>query len=262
MKSIVTSVLILVFFLPGFSQQKPEDGYLKSYLTDTRALVTQPFDWKTKEWLALSGCAATFTVLFVYDKEIQDWFQQNRTDQTEWVSRYIAEPLGSGWYTLPAIGILYGTGWITDDKKARYVALKSAEAWLITGGATLVLKQLFHRQRPHEGAFPDPYNWLGPYAITSDNTSFPSGHTSTAWAVATVVATSYDSWWIKGLSYSLASLAGLSRIHDNEHWASDVFVGALLGWWVGHSLVKNGSGLQWGVSAGHDHLSGSVVWRF
>ncbi len=133
---------------------------------------------------------------------------------------------------------------------------------MLTGGATVVLNQIFLRQRPNEGTYPDAYCWLGPYALTSDNTSFPSGHTSTAFAVAAVVATSYDSWWIKGLSYGLASIAGLSRIHDNKHWASDVFVGALLGWWIGRTIVKNQSGLQWGASIGGDHLSGSVVWRF
>ncbi len=262
MKSAISLLLFLSFSLSGIAQQKPEDGYLKSYLTDTRDLITQPVDWKGKQWLTLTGSAAVFSVLFVYDGEIQDWFQQNRTPGTEWVSTYIAEPIGSGLYTLPALGILYSTGWLTDNKKARYVALKGAEAWLLTGGATVVLKQLFHRQRPNEGAFADPYYWLGPFALTSENTSFPSGHTSTAWAVAAVVATSYDAWWVKGLSYGFASLAGLSRIHDNKHWASDVFVGALLGWWVGNSLVKNKSNLQWGASAGSNHLSGSVVWRF
>jgi membrane-associated phospholipid phosphatase len=262
MKSALLLLLIFFCAVIGRAQQKPEAGYFKSYVTDTRDLLVQPTQWQGKDWLVFSGSIAAFTVLFTFDGEIQNWFQNNRTDQTEWVSTYIAEPIGSGVYTLPALGILYGTGWLSDNKKARYVALKGAEAWLLTGGATLVLKQLFHRQRPDEGAFADPYYWLGPYALTRDNTSFPSGHTSTAWAVAAVVATSYKAWWIKGLSYGLASLAGLSRIHDNKHWASDVFVGALLGWWVGHSLVKNQSDLQWGATAGMNHLSGSLIWRF
>ena len=242
--------------------QNPESGYLKSYLTDTRDLILQPTKWESKQWLILGGSAATFSVLFALDDEIQQMFQSNRTSGTEWVSRNVAEPLGSGLYTLPALGILYGSGWLLDNKKSRYVALKGAEAWLLTGGATFVLKQLAHRQRPNEGAFPDPYFWHGPYGITGDYTSFPSGHTSTVFAVAAVVAGSYDEWWIKTMSYSLATLTGLSRIHDNKHWASDVFVGALLGWWVGHSLIKNPSGMQWGVSAGGNHLLGTLVWRF
>ncbi len=41
------------------------------------------------------------------------------------------------------------------------------------------------------------------------------------------------------MSYSLASLTGLSRIHDNRHWASDVFCGAMLGWGTAKLLSKS-----------------------
>ena len=40
------------------------------------------------------------------------------------------------------------------------------------------------------------------------------------------------------LSYGLAGLAGLSRIYDNKHWASDVFLGAALGTVIGKAVVK------------------------
>ena len=240
----------------------PEQGYVKSYFTDTKDLIIQPLTWKGKEWLVFGGAATTFGVLLAYDAEIQQAVQNNKTAGTAWVSRHIAEPIGSGLYTLPALGILYGVGWLTNSTKSRFVALKSAEAWLLTGGATLVLKQVAHRQRPNEGSYPDPYVWHGPYAISSQYTSFPSGHTSTAFAVATVIAGSYDVWWIKTLSYGCATLTGLSRIHDNKHWASDVFTGALLGWWVGHSLLKNAENVQWGVTASSSHFSGAFVWRF
>ena len=240
----------------------PEHGYLKSYVTDTRDLVIQPAKWKAKDWMFLGGAALTFTVIHVNDLDIQNTFQNNRNETTDWISTYIAEPIGSGLYTLPALGLLYGSGWIWDNPKNRHVALQATKAWLLTGGATQILKQLTHRQRPNEGAYPDPYYWLGPYALTSDNTAFPSGHTSTAFAAATVVAMSYNAWWIKISSYSLATLAGLSRIHDNKHWASDVFVGALLGWWVGRSIAKMHPAMDWGVSASHNHVSGSFVWRF
>ena len=264
MKWHLASLLFFTLTLHGSGQQvtSPEQGYLKSYITDTRDLIIQPIEWKGKDWLFLGGAAATFGVIFAYDAQIQEAFQRNRTSGTAWVSRNIAEPIGSGLYTLPALGILYGTGWLSDNKKNRYVALKGVEAWLLTGGATFVLKQVAHRQRPNEGDYPDPYFWHGPYALTSDYTSFPSGHTSTAFAVAAVVAGSYNEWWIKTLSYGFATLTGLSRIHDNKHWASDVFAGALLGWWVGHSLIKNSRNLQWGVTGSSNHLSGSLVWRF
>lgn len=259
--------IIVIYFLcvlnvQGQAVHPPEKGYLKSYLTDTRLIIEQPLRWKGKQWLAFGGAAATFGVLFANDLNIHTTFQRNRTSGTAWVSQYMAEPFGSGLYTLPALGILYGAGWLSENEKNRYVALKGMEAWILTGGATLVLKQLAHRQRPNEGNQPNPYFWRGPYALTSNSTSFPSGHTSTAFAVAAVIAGSYDVWWIKTLSYGCATLTGLSRIHDGKHWASDVFAGALLGWWIGHSVLKNAGPVLWGVSGSSNQFSGTLVWRF
>jgi membrane-associated phospholipid phosphatase len=264
-------IVLVLFFSTLFSrlafcQQvhlQPENGYLKSYLTDTRDLVVQPVHWKATEWLVVGGAAVTFTAIYANDLKIQEFWQQNQSDQADFISKYVAEPFGSGLYTLPALGILYGSGWVFDNEKSRHVALLGAKAWVLTGAATVVLKQLAHRQRPNEGEHPDPYFWKGPYAFTSSMTSFPSGHTSTAFAVAAVIAGSYpEKWWLGALSYSAATLVGASRMYDNKHWGSDVFVGALLGWWVGHSLVKSHSAFEWGANVGSNHATAQFVYRF
>ncbi|TAL76684.1 MAG: phosphatase PAP2 family protein, partial [Bacteroidetes bacterium] len=70
--------------------------------------------------------------------------------------------------------------------------------------------------------------------------SFPSGHTATAFSIATVFASQYnDTKAIPILSYSLASLVGISRLTEHEHWASDVFSGALLGYLCGKQVVSH-----------------------
>lgn len=255
-------VLLVPSILQGQAITQPEEGYFKSYATDTRDLLVQPVHWRSKEWLVFGGAAATFTGLLFVDEQVNNYTLNNKTSAQTWISTYVGEPMGRGIYTLPALGVLYGFSWINDNKKNRYVALKATEAWLLTGGATVVIKQLFHRQRPDEGLVHDAFVWKGPYALTSDNTSFFSGHTSTTFAIASVIATSYDAWWIKTLSYSCATLSGLSRIYDNRHWASDVFVGALIGWWVGHSLAKNPNALQWGAVGGQDYFLGTLSVRF
>jgi membrane-associated phospholipid phosphatase len=126
-----------------------------------------------------------------------------------------------------------------------------------------VIKQLTHRQRPSEGDNPNPRLWYGPYALTRSNTSFISGHTSTAFSVATVIAGSYpDEWWIGSGCYLFASLAGWSRLNDNEHWASDVAAGALLGYWVGRSVLKLHPNFNWSAAVSSDKASVYLVWRF
>jgi membrane-associated phospholipid phosphatase len=241
----------------------PEYDYLKSYVTDVGSISTQPLRWQKKEWFMALGTATVFTTIYLNDLPIQDFFQANKSESSIWFSTHIAEPLGSGLITLPALGLLYGSGWAFDNPKSRQVALQAGKAWVLTAGATAVLKQLAHRQRPNEGEYPNPHIWRGPFALTKDYTSFPSGHTSTAFAVATVVADSYaDKWYIGAASYALASVAGISRIHDNKHWASDVFAGAVLGFWVGRSVSRLHPAVQWGANISGRSYSGTLVWRF
>lgn len=65
----------------------------------------------------------------------------------------------------------------------------------------------------------------------SNNRSFPSGHTATAFMCATMMHKEYGNispWYSVG-AYSVAALTGMSRILNNKHWISDVLVGAGIG---------------------------------
>jgi membrane-associated phospholipid phosphatase len=80
--------------------------------------------------------------------------------------------------------------------------------------------------------------WEGLSFNDDDGMSFPSGHTACAFSVATIVADEYrDHPAIPVISYSIATLTGLSRINDNAHWASDVFFGAAIGYFTSKSLL-------------------------
>ena len=70
-----------------------------------------------------------------------------------------------------------------------------------------------------------------------DNKSFPSGHTSNAFALATVAQRHYG-WKIGAPAYGLACLMGISRIHQDKHWLSDVFAGATLGYISGRTVTR------------------------
>ena len=71
----------------------------------------------------------------------------------------------------------------------------------------------------------------------SRNQSFPSGHATQAFAVATAIAENYPSWWVQTLCYGSAGLVGYARIEQNAHYTSDVVAGALLGWSVARTIV-------------------------
>ncbi len=74
--------------------------------------------------------------------------------------------------------------------------------------------------------------------------SFPSGHTASAFAFAAAVSSETQRWWpgsrwiIGPILYGGATLTGVSRIYNNEHWASDVMGGAMLGTFSGLKVVR------------------------
>jgi membrane-associated phospholipid phosphatase len=72
---------------------------------------------------------------------------------------------------------------------------------------------------------------------SSDRLSFPSGHASSAFALATVAERHYG-WKVGVPSYLVASAIGLSRIESNRHYLSDVLAGATLGIITGRTVVR------------------------
>jgi len=211
--------------------------YLLSYWHDTKAIVKQPFKWKAKQWGTLAGVTGIWLVTYAYDKEIYDYIQKNRSGAGNSASTYLLEPWGSGIYSVPLLAGIY----IFSNKNTRHrrVALTGLKAYILSGGAAALTKNIFHRHRPYEDDPPYPYHWDGPLPFRLDHASFPSGHTTAAFAVASVLAFGYnDKPWIGITSYTVASLVGLSRINDDKHWASDVVAGAALGSFIGITLSK------------------------
>ena len=111
-------------------------------------------------------------------------------------------------------------------------AYLGANAVVYSGIACLALKVAFGRARPwmDEG----PYAFDGP-RISDDYNSMPSGHSATAFALATVLAKQYPEY--KYLFYTCASLIALSRIYVHAHWPSDVLVGAAIGVWSANQVM-------------------------
>jgi membrane-associated phospholipid phosphatase len=72
--------------------------------------------------------------------------------------------------------------------------------------------------------------------------SFPSGHGSSAFAIATVIASEYDNPVVQTLSYGVAAITALDRIAHDAHWASDTFVGSAIGYFIGKAVVASHRG--------------------
>ena len=100
----------------------------------------------------------------------------------------------------------------------RLSAILGAESVLVNGG----VKSLFRRTRPvWDDDEPRPHRLRTP-----KSTSFPSGHASSAFTAATVLAQGDPLW---PLYYGVAVVVASSRVYVKIHHASDVLAGAVLG---------------------------------
>ncbi len=205
--------------------------YWKLVGLDAKETVTAPARWDTRDWLVFGGVTAGIGVTMVYDEDIQRIVQRNSNSTVKSIFTDV-QPLGNE-YAPAVLGVFYLGGEIFKDPRATSVGLDGLSASIIASGLILQpLKYAVGRHRPG-GSDQGAYD----FQSFGGSDSFPSGHTTEAFALATVISEHYDSLWIKLASYGMASAVGYARLNNNAHWASDVLAGAALGTFVGHVVV-------------------------
>jgi membrane-associated phospholipid phosphatase len=137
-----------------------------------------------------------------------------------------------------ALGHVIGSPSMSD------VGLHASLAVLSTGLVTAGIKSVVGRQRPALDMGNSRVYGLGAGLGNNDRSSFPSGHTSVAFALATVMSSELErlhpgsNKWARPLFYGGAGLVGLARIYDARHWTSDVVLGAGLGTLIGMKVTQ------------------------
>ena len=241
---------------------QPNGVYFGSYIGAGKAVITAPGHWNRNQWIATGGILTAGVLCYLYDDQIRNLFQRNQSTGLTNVSKYGFEPWGSGLYPAVIMGGFYVYGLAAQDQTARQIALGGTQAWVMGAISVQVIKHLTHRHRPDQDIPANPRLWEGPFQ-GFDYTSFPSGHTTTAFSLAAFLSSVYrDKPWVGIISYGVATGVGLSRVYDDQHWSSDVLIGAALGYAIGKTvfrLMKPGSKLSLGIGNGG---TVAVVYRF
>jgi len=202
----------------------------KRYLADFGAFVRAPLSWTSED--VQKGIAIGLTIggLMLVDEPLDREFQRQRSAFTDQVSSSTTRFGGRDGLYLSA-GLLAG-GVIFKSDRTRDMGREALEAALLSHLLSkYVLKPAFGRKRPEDSGGETSFH---PF---SQHSSFPSGHATQAFAVASVVAARSEGWVIPTLAYGTASLVALDRVNDRAHFVSDVVAGAVLGTVTGRFLV-------------------------
>ena len=197
-------------------------------------------------WL-LAGAVAGAATLFMMDDDLRDLLRDPLLQQSG-TADFVASSVShlGGWAPVAVAGGVFVIGTLAGTESIADPAIHTAGGLLAATVVTTAIKGVFGRARPRAAEDPVHEFGLGRGFREAGHPfrSFPSGHTTAAFAMAAVLsAESAHRWprahpYVKWSAYSLATLTGLSRMYHNQHWASDVFLGAGIGVVVGKAFVR------------------------
>jgi len=207
-----------------------ETSYPRFFWQKSMEVFGAPLHWRSGDWLHRGVIIAGLALASSNDSQVSDFARRTRSPASEiafdQVGRFGEE------YSLAVMGGFWLAGKVFRSDRASRVARDSITSSILAAGLiTPALKAAVGRDRPRDSNDSDALRPFG------GGNSFPSGHTTQAFAIAGSIANNFPQRWVKITSYSLASLVGFSRIETDAHYFTDVAAGALIGTWVSRKVT-------------------------
>jgi len=200
-----------------------EHEFFKNILSDQKAIWTAPFRLQRRDakWAIPAGIG--FMALVTTDRITGDEIAESNGQVK---ASHIVSHVGSVYGLGSVAGAFYLIGRARNNDRARETGLLSAQALINSLIVESALKGITQRARPMTGVERSEF--------FDGGNSFPSGHSTQAWAVAAVVASEYkDRRAVQILAYGAATAVSVARFTGQKHYLSDVVVGSALGYTIG-----------------------------
>ena len=209
----------------------PSDARLA--LGTAEKVFTAPLHFKSEQWIATGAIVGGTALLFAVDEPIRSFAQRNQSqfgDDAAAVGNFYGGTLNA----LVTSGAIYVGGLAFHDKGVRVTGLMLLESLTIAGVITSGVKVLAGRSRPYSEGGAGRFRG---FQFRNESMSLPSGHSTVAFALSTVLAGRIRSTPATVGLYSLAALTAAARVYTDEHWVSDTFLGAAIGTVVGNAVI-------------------------
>jgi membrane-associated phospholipid phosphatase len=198
-----------------------------------------------RDALILGGFAAGTVAVAPLDRHFAAILQNPRAQENAFLRRSATAFRLLGLQGSIGAGLsLYLVGRLDHQYRVQDLGLHSLESVFLSTALSGGIKMLAGRARPYMDVG-NPHNFQFGRGFSGDDyQSFPSGHTTAAFAFASTLSRETQMWWprsrwyIGTVMYGGATLVGLSRMYNNAHWTSDVLGGAAIGTIVGLKVVK------------------------
>ena len=201
-------------------------------LHDAKDIMTASARWRLHEWARFGEGLALVVAMYPRDTTISNMLARNHSRLGD---RYLhaVTHLGGGYGQDLTFAVIAGA-YFTHDQRLMDTGIEALESSLLAAGVvTPVIKEAAGRARPIAN--------LGKHSFDPFKAqSFPSGHSTSAFAIATVIASRYDDTpFVPAIAYTFATSVAVARVYDRAHFPSDVVAGALIGRAVARSIVHN-----------------------
>lgn len=215
---------------PPIEYPRQSKGLATRTLKDAEAYFTAPLHWNGREWAYFGGALAVIAISHHYDTQARTHFDAGSSSP---LGPPASDELKDA---LPTAALFLGT-WGYASLIGSHTG--ESEAWNMfeSAGLSLVsayaLKYVIRRPGPDQTT--DPNRWF------SGGSSFPSEHTTMAFAVGTVLAESGNPefrWIRRVIGYGVGFGTVYLRMKHNAHWLSDTVAGGALGMASAHFVMN------------------------
>jgi membrane-associated phospholipid phosphatase len=207
---------------------------IQNGLQDGLDIIKAPAHLSTGGWITAGAIVGGTSLSMLLDNGLRDLIRRNRTKTMNDVTN-IGQYYGE---VIPAVSLsagVYAAGLIFNDRFVSLTGRLMGESLLYAGTINILLKVLFSRSRPYNNKGNTDF-WN--YKFDNAYYSLPSGHTTVAFALSTVLAERINNIYATIGLYTLAALTAYQRMYSDNHWFSDTILGAATGIVISHAVVK------------------------